>query len=120
MKRRLLARLLVGLAVPAAAQYPNRPVTMLTGYPAGGLVDIVARMIADNMKPRFPPAWWWSDRPGAAGSVAVGELTRAAPDGYTFILTPRRRSSSRRRSTTSRTGRPTTTIRSSTWSPITR
>ena len=50
MKRLLLAFVLLGIAVPAAAQYPSRPVTMLIGYPSGGLVDIVARMVAENMK----------------------------------------------------------------------
>jgi tripartite-type tricarboxylate transporter receptor subunit TctC len=88
MTRLLLALVLLGAALPAAAQYPNRAVTLLTGYPAGGLVDIVARMVADNMKPRFPAGLVVVNRPGAAGSVAVAELTRAAPDGYTFILTP--------------------------------
>jgi tripartite-type tricarboxylate transporter receptor subunit TctC len=87
MKRLLLA-VLFGLALPAAAQYPNRNVTMLAGYPAGGLVDIVARMVAENMKARFPQGLVVVNRPGAAGSVAVGELARATPDGYTIILTP--------------------------------
>jgi putative tricarboxylic transport membrane protein len=87
MKRLLLVALLA-VALPAAAQYPNRNVTMLTGYPAGGLVDVVARMVAENMKPRFPNGLVVVSRPGAAGSVAVGELTRSAPDGYTIILTP--------------------------------
>jgi tripartite-type tricarboxylate transporter receptor subunit TctC len=86
--KRLLSVVLLVLALPAAAQYPNRTVTMLTGYPAGGLVDIVARMVAENMKPRFPAGLVVVNRPGAAGAVAVGELTRAAPDGYTIILTP--------------------------------
>src|ERR1044071_1301335 len=86
--KRLLSVVLLVLALPAAAQYPSRTVTMLTGYPAGGLVDIVARMVAENMKPRFPAGLVVVNRPGAAGAVAVGELTRAAPDGYTFILTP--------------------------------
>ena len=86
--KRLLLIVLLGLALPAAAQYPNRNVTMLAGYPAGGLVDIVARMVAENMKPRFPHGLVVVNRPGAAGSVAVGELTRSAPDGYTIILTP--------------------------------
>ena len=45
-------------------------------------------MVAENMKPRFPGGLVVVNRAGAAGSVAVGELTRAAPDGYTFILTP--------------------------------
>lgn len=86
--KRLLAAILFALALPAAAQYPNRTVTMLAGYPAGGLVDIVARMIVEGMKARFPNGLVVVNRPGAAGSVAVGELTRATPDGYTIILTP--------------------------------
>src|SRR5215213_1058126 len=74
---RLIFFFLLAMALPAAAQYPNRTVTMLTGYPAGGLVDIVARMVAENMKPRFPAGVVVVNRPGAAGAVAVGELTRA-------------------------------------------
>ena len=45
--KRVLLLLLLAFALPAAAQYPNRPVTMLIGYPAGGLVDIVARLVAE-------------------------------------------------------------------------
>jgi tripartite-type tricarboxylate transporter receptor subunit TctC len=76
------------LSFPAAAQYPERPVTMLTGYPAGGLVDVVARLVAEQMKPKFPRGLVVQIKPGAAGSVAVTELVRSQPDGYTFILTP--------------------------------
>src|SRR5260221_10843853 len=61
---------------------------MLAGYPAGGLVDIVARLVAEGMKPRFPKGLVVVNRPGAAGSVAVAETARSQPDGYTFILTP--------------------------------
>jgi tripartite-type tricarboxylate transporter receptor subunit TctC len=86
--KRLLLLLSLAFSLPAAAQYPARPVTMLIGYPAGGLVDVVARMVAEGMKARFPNGIVVITRPGAAGSVAVGELTRAAPDGYTFLLTP--------------------------------
>src|SRR5688500_3548780 len=86
--KRLLFAVLFAFASSAAAQYPNRNATLLTGYPAGGLVDIVARLVAEGMKPRFPAGVVVVNRPGAAGSVAVGEFTRAAPDGYTFILTP--------------------------------
>ena len=85
---RIILAFLLAFAFPAAAQYPERPVTMLTGYPAGGLVDVVARLVADQMKPKFPRGLVVQIKPGAAGSVAVTELVRAQPDGYTFILTP--------------------------------
>jgi tripartite-type tricarboxylate transporter receptor subunit TctC len=61
---------------------------MLTGYPAGGLVDVVARVLAEGMKAKFPRGLVIQIKPGAAGSVAVTELVRAQPDGLTFILTP--------------------------------
>lgn len=75
-------------ALPVAAQYPDKPVTMLAGYPPGGLVDIVARLVAEGMKPRFPRGLNVVNRPGAAGSVAVAEMARSTPDGYTIVLTP--------------------------------
>ena len=71
------------IALPAAAQYPEKPVTMLAGYPPGGLVDVVARLVAEGMKPKFPRGLNVVNRPGAAGSVAVAELVRAAPGRLT-------------------------------------
>jgi len=88
MKALLAGLFALVLALPAAAQYPDRPVTLLNGYPAGGNVDIVSRLLAEGMKARFPKGLVIVYRPGAAGSVAVSELTRAQPDGYTIILTP--------------------------------
>jgi len=88
MSRLLAALAALILSWPAAAQYPEKPVTMLAGYPPGGLVDVVARLLAEGMKPKFPRGLNVVNRPGAAGSVAVAELTRAAPDGYTIVLTP--------------------------------
>jgi tripartite-type tricarboxylate transporter receptor subunit TctC len=86
--RRFLLALLACLSLPVAAQYPDRPVTFLAGYPPGGLVDVVTRLLAEGMKSRFPAGLNVVNRPGAAGSVAVAELVRSRPDGYTIILTP--------------------------------
>ena len=80
--------LLVALAVPAAAQYPERPMTLIAGYPAGGMVDIVARPLAEGMKKKFPKGIAVVNRPGAGGAIAVAETVQAKPDGYTIILTP--------------------------------
>ena len=88
MSRLFAALAALILAWPAAAQYPEKPVTLLAGYPPGGLVDVVARLVAEGMKPKFPRGLNVVNRPGAAGSVAVAELARSAPDGYTVILTP--------------------------------
>ena len=87
MKKLLLAALCL-FALPAAAQYPDRPVTLLAGYPPGGLVDVVSRLVAEGMKGKYPAGLNVVNRPGAAGSLAVAEVTRARPDGYTIVLTP--------------------------------
>jgi len=87
MKKLVLAALCL-LALPVAAQYPDRPVTMLAGYPPGGLVDVVSRLVAEGMKAKYPAGLNVVNRPGAAGSLAVAEVTRAKPDGYTIVLTP--------------------------------
>jgi len=87
MKRLALAALFV-FALPAAAQYPDRPVTMLAGYPPGGLVDVVARLVAEGMKAKYPAGLNVVNRPGAAGALAVAEVARAKPDGYTIVLSP--------------------------------
>lgn len=84
----VLITLAAAFAFPAAAQYPDRPVTLLNGYPAGGNVDIVSRQLLEGMKAKFPKGVVIVYKPGAAGAVAVTELVRSQPDGYTIILTP--------------------------------
>lgn len=89
--RRIVATLLgillgASLAAPAAAEYPDRPVTCLVGYPAGGLADLVARAVVEGMKKKFPKGIAVVNRPGAGGSIGMAEVTQAKPDGYTFGL----------------------------------
>ena len=85
----LVALLALVCSVPAAAQqYPDRQLNMLSGYPAGGLVDIVARMLADGMKTKFPKGVVVVTRSGAGGSIAAQEVATGKPDGYTVVLAP--------------------------------
>ena len=84
----VVAALALVVALPAAAQYPDRPLTLISGYPAGGMVDIVARTLAEGMKKRFAAGVIVVNRAGAGGSVGMSEVVRARPDGYTIILTP--------------------------------
>jgi tripartite-type tricarboxylate transporter receptor subunit TctC len=84
----LASLLLIALVTPAAAEYPERPLTILTGYPAGGMVDIVARALSEEMKKKFPKGIGIVTRPGGGGSLAVAELVQAKPDGHTLILAP--------------------------------
>ncbi len=88
MRKSIAALALLLVSLSAAAQYPDKPVTMLAGYPPGGLVDVVARLVAEGTKQKFPRGLTVVNRPGAAGSVAVAEMARSSPDGYTIVLTP--------------------------------
>jgi len=88
MSRIALLALLALAALPCSAEYPERPLTMVAGFPAGGLVDIVARVVADGMKPKYPRGVVVVNKPGAGGAVAVEQLVQAPPDGYTIVLTP--------------------------------
>jgi tripartite-type tricarboxylate transporter receptor subunit TctC len=84
----LLAVLLLGLVAPAAAEYPERALTIVVAYPAGGMVDIVARPMADPMKKTFTKGVAVLNRPGGGGSVGMAEVAQAKPDGYTVVLAP--------------------------------
>jgi len=76
------------ISLPAAAQYAERPLTILSGYPAGGMVDIVARLLAEGMKGKFPKGVIVANRTGAGGAVAAAEVATGKPDGTTIVLTP--------------------------------
>jgi tripartite-type tricarboxylate transporter receptor subunit TctC len=85
----LIGLLTLACVVPAAAQYPSeRPLTILSGYPAGGQVDVVARLLAEAMKAKFPKGALVANRTGAGGAVAAAEVATGKPDGYTIVLTP--------------------------------
>jgi tripartite-type tricarboxylate transporter receptor subunit TctC len=88
MKRIIALAVLALAATRGYAQYPDRPVTLLAGFPPGGLVDIVTRVVADGMKAKFPKGLTVVNKAGAGGAVAVEELVRSKPDGYTILLTP--------------------------------
>lgn len=68
--------------------YPEKPVTMVVPFPAGGTVDLVARALVEAAKPYFPQPIAVVNRPGGAGTVGTAELVQARPDGYTIGLIP--------------------------------
>ena len=79
--------LLPGLAAPAgAADYPNRPITVVVGFPPGGASDILARIVADKLASLLGQPVVIDNRPGAGGNVAGELVAHAAPDGYTLLL----------------------------------
>src|SRR5690349_23619389 len=77
---------LVAFAAPAASQdYPNRPVRILVGFTPGGGPDLTGRHIAQRLSERLKQQVIVENRPGAGGTVAAGQVARAAPDGYTLL-----------------------------------
>ena len=82
----LLAACLLAAGPAAAASYPDRPVTIVSAFPAGGIVDAIARRIAQNFSERFKQNFVVENRTGAAGSIGYSAVARAAPDGYTLVV----------------------------------
>jgi tripartite-type tricarboxylate transporter receptor subunit TctC len=70
-----------------ALDYPSRPVKILVGFPAGGAVDVVARLIGDWLSQRLGSQFFVENRAGAANNIATEGMIRSAPDGYTLLLT---------------------------------
>lgn len=74
-------------ALPAGAQgYPNRPIRVVIGFPPGGGIDIVARLIAPDLGKALGQAVIIDNKPGAAGALATDIVAKAAPDGYTLFF----------------------------------
>ena len=84
----ILAAALFAHAMPSYAQssYPNKPIKLFVGFPPGGGVDFTARLIAPHLAEALGQQVVIENKPGAAGVIALNELTRAAPDGYTLAI----------------------------------
>jgi tripartite-type tricarboxylate transporter receptor subunit TctC len=79
--------LLAGGACEAGAQtYPTQPIRILVGYPAGGGVDIVARLLGEPMKATLGQTIIVENRTGAAAMIAANAVAKAAPDGHTLLM----------------------------------
>jgi tripartite-type tricarboxylate transporter receptor subunit TctC len=70
----------------AAQDYPSRPVVMVVPFAAGGPTDVVARILAEGMRASLGQPVLIENVTGAAGSIAVGRVARAAPHGYTLSI----------------------------------
>lgn len=80
----LLSTLLLGGV--AHADYPERPVTIITPYGTGGPSDLLARELAAHFQKATGKAFVVENKPGAGGVIATTYVMRAAPDGYTLLL----------------------------------
>ena len=77
---------LAGIGSSVAEDYPTRPITMIVPFAAGGPTDVVARILAEGMRPSLGQPVLIENVTGAAGSIAVGRVARSAPDGYTLSV----------------------------------
>jgi tripartite-type tricarboxylate transporter receptor subunit TctC len=91
--RILMRAMLVATAFVAAArlavagEYPDKPIRLLLPFPAGGAVDIVARVVTSRMAEQLGRPFVIENRAGAGGVIATDATAKAAPDGYTLLLT---------------------------------
>ena len=92
MMKRLVAAIavLVGLSCGALAQqaYPNRIIHLMQGFPPGGNVDIIARILGHEMEKSLGQSIVVEAKPGLAGALAAETVARADADGYTLLMLP--------------------------------
>ncbi len=70
----------------SAADYPNRPVRWVVGYPPGGATDIIARLIGQRLSEKLGQQFVIENKPGAGNNIATESVINAEPDGYTVLL----------------------------------
>src|SRR5947199_10151450 len=84
-----LAVVLVATQTPdhaPAQNYPNRPIRLISPFPAGGGNDVLARIIGAKLADRLGASIVIENRPGAGAVLGIQALARSAPDGYTLVL----------------------------------
>jgi len=87
--KKLLSVLLIGLSFSAAASaagYPDKPITAVVPFPAGGSTDSIARAIGPKMNQTLGQPLVVENKPGATGAIGAGFVKNAPPDGYTFMV----------------------------------
>lgn len=83
----LMASFAIGSAGTAvAADYPDRPVTLVVGYSAGGPTDLTARFVAQRLSEKWGQPVVVENRPGASGTLAGDFVAKSDPDGYTLLM----------------------------------
>jgi tripartite-type tricarboxylate transporter receptor subunit TctC len=77
---------LLGTVGAHAQTYPSRPITVVVPFPAGGPTDAIVRILGERMRVSLGQPLVVEYVTGAAGSIGVGRVARAAPDGYTMVI----------------------------------
>jgi tripartite-type tricarboxylate transporter receptor subunit TctC len=86
---KFIKRAIIGLMLvsTSAMAYPDRPVKLIVPFPGGSQTDLVARQVAQKMTAQLGGTFIVENRPGAVGTIAATSVARAAPDGYTLLVT---------------------------------
>lgn len=84
--RWILSLFFASTTVVSAQDWPQRPVSIVSGFPAGAATDIYARKLGEELNKQFNVAFISDNRPGAGGNIASGLVAQAKPDGYTLLL----------------------------------
>ena len=89
--RRLLFTLVLAvltgtIGIATAQVYPSRPITMVVPLAAGGSTDVIGRIVGDGMRARLGQPVIVENAAGAGGTIGVGRVARAVPDGYTILI----------------------------------
>ncbi len=80
--------IVAGLSTPALSQsYPSQPIRIVAPFPAGGLVDVLARAVGDELSKSLGQPVIVENKPGAGGNIGAELVAKAAPDGYTLLMT---------------------------------
>jgi len=82
----LMTALLSGVSGQVFAAYPEKPITLIVTYPAGGTADLVGRLLAGEMSKTLGQTVVVENRGGAGGMIGGAAAAKAAPDGYTLML----------------------------------
>jgi tripartite-type tricarboxylate transporter receptor subunit TctC len=99
MRRRALACVVaagvaLGVPTPSHAQaqaqdpFPSRPIRIVVGFVAGGVSDVLARLVAPELQKALGQPVIVENRPGASGVIAAGQVAKSPPDGYTLYMAP--------------------------------
>ena len=84
--RRALAALLIGASTAAFAAFPEKPIRLVIGFPAGGPLDQHARLLSERLQAALGQPVVIDYKAGAGGILGAQEVMKAAPDGYTLML----------------------------------
>jgi len=86
LRKHLTLLILSCLPAVAAAQYPERPITITVPFSPGSISDTATRLVAEKMRETLGQQVIVENKPGAAGMIGAGQIARSAPDGYAILL----------------------------------